>query len=173
MTDQSGLPPGHQQFYRLAEMASLIALRVNPHGESMRNTVDKVRKRIVYAADQGELHYVGPKALGLFFVPEVLVWAREKWPGALSDLPVSQEANAQVGMKLDATLSTYHIPGDLARCQEALQDALLTNRELERRLSTTEAEIERLGPLAEKYEQNREKNRQSARKPRKDPWHGK
>ena len=168
MTDEAELPPGTQLFYPIREMSRLIALRVNPSGEEMRTTVDKVRKRLVYAVDHDELHLIGPAGLQLYFVPEVLAWARRKWPEAFADLSVKSDAVAQSHMKLADELHDNYIPADPEKRGELLQEAYRTIDRLERDLTEARRELERLRPLAEKYEQNREKNRSSAKRPRND-----
>ncbi|MEO5812845.1 MAG: hypothetical protein ABIQ63_12115 [Rhodanobacter sp.] len=165
----NALPEGQQPFYALAEMTMLIARLVQPYGEPLRTTVDKVRKRILYATLKGALTTVGTGA-GLYSCPEVIAWARKKWPGKLNDLPAehSVSASATAGFRDDGHM--FVTPGDLPRCQAALLEALRENQQLRSELKAAQAEIERLKPIAEKYEKNRETNRQSAKRPRKGAW---
>lgn len=144
----------------------VIAYRVQPHGEELRTTVDKVRKRLMYAVDHHELHLAGPPGLQLFFVPQVLAWARSKWPEAFADIPIAHEAAANSSFTMGDASQACLIPGDPAKCQEALMDAHRTIHRLERELAALQKEADRLRPLAERYEQNRQKNRDSAKLPR-------
>ena len=167
MTDRAELPSGHPPFYRLPEIAMLIALRVKPQGEEMRATIDKVRKRLVYAVDQDDLHPIGPPGLQLFLSGEVFAWARRKWPEAFPDVRVRQETHAQSHLAVAVMANTDLIPGDLDRCQATLRETYRTIDRLERELADVLKEAEQLRPLAERYKQNSEKNRNSAKRPRK------
>lgn len=166
MTDEAELPAGVQQFYPIREMSRLIALRVKLSGEEMRTTVDKVRKRLVYAVDHGELHLVGPPALQLYFVPQVLAWARKKWPEAFADIRVKSEAVAQSHLEMRGELHDNYIPADPEKRGELLREAYQTIDRLERDLTDAKRELERLRPLAENYEQICKKNQHSAKGPR-------
>lgn len=158
-------PEGHQGLYPLAEMTMLIARLVQPYGEPMRTTVDKVRKRILYATLNGALTTVGTGA-GLYSCPQVIAWARKKWPGKLNDLQAehSVSASATAGFRDDGQM--FVTPGDLPRCQAALLDALREIQQLRTELKTAQAEIERLKPNAQKYELLCERNAKSAKLPR-------
>ena len=156
-------------FYPLQEMALSLGLRINPKGEPLRTTVDKVRKRLLYAVEHDELHLIGPPPLGLFHVQQVMAWARRKWPEAFSEVQVHHEAEGQSHLGLKDSLTADVIPGELERCQDVLQTAYTTIHTLERELAVAHKELARLRPLAERYEQNREKNRRSAKRPRKEP----
>lgn len=164
--DHAELPPGHKPFYDLREMAFLIALRVNPEGEAMRTTIDKVRKRLVYAVKQDELHAVGPPALQLFLAAQVFAWARKKWPETFGDMPVVHSAEAEEVVRFGDDAQPDVIPGDLTKCQEALRIAQTEIHRLQRDLEKAEREIDRLQPLAERYEEIRLKNQSSAKRPR-------
>ncbi|MFC5568844.1 hypothetical protein ACFPN1_02035 [Lysobacter yangpyeongensis] len=164
--DRAELPQAHKAFYDLREMALLIALRVNPEGEAMRTTVDKVRKRLMYAVKQDELHLMGPPVLQLFFAAQVFAWARKKWPEALGDIPVVQSADVEETIGLGDEAQPDVIPGDLIKCQEALRIAQTEIHRLQRNLEKAEREIDRLQPLAERYEEIRLKNQSSAKRPR-------
>ena len=78
------LREGHQLFCPLAEMALLIALRIQPTGEPLRITIDKVRKRLVYATEKGDLQTAHA---GLYYVPQAIAWSLKKWPGKFDGLP--------------------------------------------------------------------------------------
>jgi hypothetical protein len=161
----NGLPEGQQLFHPLAEMALLIALRIRPeNGEPMRTTIDKVRKRLVYATENGDLQVADA---GLYFVPQVIAWSQKKWPGKFDDLPAEHSRAATATLVMRDQARAFVIPGDLPGCQEALEDAHRKNRQLQTELNAAHAEIERLEPIAYKYEQIRQKNTRSAKLPRK------
>jgi hypothetical protein len=160
---RSELPEGHQLFYPLAEMAMLIAMRVNPPGEPLRTTIDKVRKRLVYATEKGNLQTAHA---GLYFVPQAIAWSQKKWPGKFDGLPAEHSATATSTAVVSDEVWGFVIPGDLPGCQKALEDAHRENQQLRTELRAAHAEIERLEPIAYKYEQIREKNTRSAKLPR-------
>ncbi len=153
-------------FLPLGKMAKVIAIRIRPAGEPMRITVDKVRKRLTYAVKNVDLQTVD----GLYPVPGTIAWARKKWPDKLNDLHADHSSAAQSTGVLRDEAWSFVIPGDLPRCQEALQECLRQVRQLQEELKTAHTEIERLKPVAEKYEKNRETNRRSAKQPRKGAW---
>lgn len=155
-----------QVFYPLAQMAMLIALRVRPPGEDGRATIDKIRKRLRYAVKIGEVHPMLSES-GLFYVPEVIAWAQRKWPDKLCDLVGEHAASAHSNLLVHDKVQHTSIPADLPSCQDALEDAQQLIHKLRADIASAHAEIARLRPLADKYEQNREKNRQSAKLPRK------
>lgn len=154
-------------FYPLQEMALLIALRINPKGEPVRATVDKVRKRLLYAVETDDLHVIEP--VKLFHVPQVMAWARRKWPEFFREVQIHHEANGQSHLRLKDTITADWIPAEIEQCQDVLQTAYTTIHTLERELAAAHKELARLRPLAERYEANREKNRRSAKRPRKEP----
>lgn len=160
----NGLPNGHQLLYPLAEMARLIALRIQPAGESLRTTIDKVRKRLVYATKNGELQTAHA---GLYFVPQAIAWSQKKWPGKFDGLPAEHSATATATAVIRDEVWGFVIPGDLPSCQKALEDAQRENQQLLTELKAARAEIDCLEPIAEKYEQICEKNARSAKLPRK------
>lgn len=158
------LPEGHQLLYPLAEMAMLIALRTRPAGEPLRTTIDKVRKRLVYATKNGDLQTAHAD---LYFVPQVIAWSLRKWPGKFDGLRAEHSATATAAVVVRDEIQGWVIPGDLPGCQEALRDAQRENEQLQAMLMAAHGEIERLRPIAEKYELIREKNRRSSQLPRK------
>jgi len=160
----NGLPEGHQLFYPLAEMAMLIALRIRPVGEPIRTTIDKVRKRLIYATKNGDLHTAHAD---LYFVPQAIAWSQKKWPGKFDGLAAEHSVTATNTLVIRDECRGFVIPGDLPGCQEALRDAQRENQQLQAELKTAQAEIDRLEPIAEKYERIREKNARSAKLPRK------
>jgi hypothetical protein len=163
-----GLPSASKPFYPLHEIATLIAMRVQPPGEELRTTLDKVRKRLIYALRKDELQLMTSGPLELFFGAQVFAWARKKWPEAFGDIPVTQDAKGESHLKIGITARTFLYPGSLEDCHKLLRSTYDEVDLLEQELRLAELEVTRLKPLAERYEQNREKNRRSAKKPRKD-----
>ena len=162
------MPPAGNQFYPLHEIATLIAIRVQPPGEELRTTLDKVRKRLLYALRKDELQLMTIGRLELFFGAQVFAWARKKWPEAFGDIPITQDATAQSNLRIGITARTFLYPGKLDDCHKLLRSTYDEVELLEQELGLAEREVARLKPLAERYEQNREKNRRSAKKPRKE-----
>ncbi len=142
----------------IQELVDLLAPRVRKAGDTLRQAKDKVRKRLLYAQKSGELERLGTPAKqpnGRCKVNDLLAY----YSRDLSEtLTVSDSAIADI------------IPGDLPRCQQALRDSQNKVRLLEAQLAESLAEIRRLKPLADRYEANRAKNRESAKKPRKGNW---
>jgi hypothetical protein len=160
-------PPSDPQADHLTigDMAMLIASRVRLPGEPIRATIDKVRKRLAHAVAKGELHTTGDQP-PLFYAPRVVAWARSKWPGKLLDLPAEHAVRVNEQLNISERALGYAIPDELESCQVALASALRQIDALCKHLQKVHGEVERLRPLAEKYEANREKNRRSARLPR-------
>lgn len=158
------LPEEPQLFLPLAKIALLIAVRIRPAGEPMRATIDKVRKRLIYATDHGDLQTVHA---GLYFVPQAIAWSQKKWPAKFDDLPAEHSATATATAVFRDEVRAFVIPGDLPGCQKALENAQRENHQLRTELKAAQAEIDRLDPIAEKYEQIRKKNTRSAKLPRK------
>jgi len=158
------LHKGHQLFYPLAEMALRIALRIQPTGEPLRTTIDKVRKRLVYATEKGDLQTAHA---GLYYVPQAIAWSLKKWPGKFDGLPAEHNATATATAMFRDEAQLFVMPGDLPRCQDALRDAQRENGQLRAELKAAHTEIAQLKPIAQKYEQIREKNTRSAKLPRK------
>jgi hypothetical protein len=77
------------------------------------------------------------------------------------------EVEVKEAIGLGDQLVSFTYPGDLDRSHEQLKMAYKQiNALADRALKAAYAEIDRLEPLAEKYEQIREKNRKSAKLPR-------
>jgi hypothetical protein len=158
-------PTEGQLFLRLAEVALMIATRVQSQGEPLRSTVDKVRKRLLYAVKIDVLHPIFN--LQLFFVPEVMVWAKQVWPVQFIGTHASYVSKATDTIGLGDACEPNVIPGEIGRCQQALMEALDLTRKLQSDLRHSQNEVARLTPLAERYENIRRKNRISARRLRR------
>ena len=149
------------------EVAILIAQRNQPPGEALRTTVDKVRKRIAYAVRRDDLQFVEDGPVEFLFGPQVFAWARRKWPEAFGDISETHDATVGSTAKIGAIARSYVYPAGVERCHELLRESYREAEVLKEELEALERELVRLRPLAERYETNREKNRKSAKLPRK------
>lgn len=159
----------------LSELAEFIAGRIKPHGEPIRVTIDKVRKRMLYAAKIGALHPI-PGSFN-FFAPEVEAWAKSKWPSEFQDVARVLTQSIEEKFGISDRLESRLIPNDLGRCKEELELAFSTIQQLrdrsallEDKLREAQEEVARLTPLAQGYENIRRKNRLAAKRPRKSIW---
>jgi hypothetical protein len=152
--------------HTLDQVAHILAPAVIRPGEDIRAAIDKVRKRVVYATEKGELQTWGVPRMQFYSLPLVIAWARKKWPGKLNRFPARQEVEVKEAVGLGDRLISFSYPGDLDRSHEQLKKAYKQINDLTAALKAAYAEIDRLEPLAERYEQIREKNRKSAKLPR-------
>jgi hypothetical protein len=167
MSEPSDTEPKKGDFtYTLAQVAHLLAPAVLRPGEDIRAAIDKVRKRVLYATEKGELQTWGVPGMRFYSLPLVIAWGRKKWPGKLNMFPARQEVEVIEGIGLGDQLVSFSYPGDLDRSHEQLKKAYKQINDLAAALKAAYAEIDRLEPLAEKYEMIREKNRISAKLPR-------
>jgi len=149
-------------------MALMLALRLGGRDKAQRPVLDKLRKRLQYAARNGLLTQIGPAGdpKSLFIVEEVLRWARQRFPSGFDDVQLTSHVTVTDGIALGDSLRVSSIPADLAKCQQALRDAQDLIDHLEGELAAAKREIDRLAPLAERYLENVETNRRSAKRPR-------
>ena len=158
------LPEGHDLFFPLVLMTEFIAERVQPYGESLRATTDKVRKRLLYAAKIGRLRTVDTD---LFSLPHVIAWSQEKWPGKFDDFHVERRKTIGSEASFSDEATCIVLPGNLKECQDALEVAQKQIHLLQTDLKAAHAEIECLKGFEKKYVNIREKNTESAKRPRK------
>lgn len=166
MNESAELPVEQKPFYTLTEISALLAFRVQPDGESLRKTRDKVRKRLRYAVENDYLHVMGVGDLQLFFAAEVFAWARRTWPDAFGDIRVRHEADLSDAVGLCDSPKARVLPGELNECHELLLNTYAEADSLKDELARAERELARLRPLAERYEEIRARNRSSAKKSR-------
>jgi hypothetical protein len=152
--------------YTLAQVAHVLAPAVLRPGEDIRAAIDKARKRVMYATEKGELQTWGVPGAHFYSLPLVIAWARQKWPGKLDMFSARQKVEVKEAIGLGDQLVSFTYPGDLDRSHEQLKKAYKQINDLAAALKAAYAEIDRLEPLAEKYEMIREKNRISAKLPR-------
>jgi hypothetical protein len=152
--------------HTLDQVAHILAPVVLRSGEELRAVIDKVRKRVEYAVERGDLRTEGVPGMRFYCLPQVIAWARRKWPGKFPELTAEHEAKVQSRVGIGDRLGSCTYPADLDRSHDALKKAYGQIKELTVALKAAYAEIDLLRPLAEKYEQNREKNRKSAKLPR-------
>lgn len=166
MTDiDAANPPAQEALVSLSEIIQTLAARVQPYGEPMRLTVDKVRKRVLYAIRIGDLH-VAPGTDHLFS-PQVMQWSKLKWPAAMTDVRAVKAGQCQEVLGALDELVGDVVPATLEGRKQALIEAFDLNFRLARELRLANEEIARLAPLAERYENIRRKNRLAAGRPRK------
>lgn len=167
MRGSSDQEPKKGEFtHTLTQVANVLAPAVRQPGEELRAAIDKVRKRVEYAVEMGDLQAQGALGMRFYCLPLVIAWAREKWPGNFLGLPAEHEKTAKSAFGIGDQLGSNTYPGDLDRSHDALKLAYGQIKELAKALKAAYAEIDRLEPLAAKYENIREKNRQSAQRPR-------
>lgn len=157
----------------IQELVELLAPRVKAPGDSLRQAKDKVRKRLLYSHRSGELVRFEAQERGddgRFWLGCIVAWGREKWPGKLTDLPARHNATVEERFRSASSAFGDVVPTDLPQCREALRACQAQVRLLEAKLAEHQREIGRLKQLADRYESNRAKNRESARKPRKKAW---
>ena len=149
--------------YSLGELAKLIAAQIQPRGEPLRTTVDKVQKRLKYAIHSGELQVLDSGSQ-LLSTAQVLPWARKKWPEFFKGVPVRHEIDVQSGFRASASSDEDLLPGDLQQRREALMKAFQTISQLRQDLAKATEEAERLRPKAEKYEDTCLTNHENGKK---------
>lgn len=155
-----------QQLYSILQIVDFLALELGVSGADARSARDKIRKQLVYAIEQGHLECTGPPQAKQLSMPQVRRWARDKWPEELNHLNVRRQIEAVASAVLSVHADVHYYPGNLETCHKELRAAYARNEKLAGELAAAQAEITHLRPLAEKYEQNRETNRTSAKKPR-------
>lgn len=130
-----------------------------------RATRDKVRKRVRYGLGDGSLPRLD---LGTTDVHrnELILWSRKKWPGKFTDTPVNFTEHCQDGIGVRAETDAFRFPSDIASCHLLLRQSRMLLQLLEAKCRAQEQIIGDLRPDAQKYRQMREKNRESAKKPR-------
>lgn len=167
---ENGHPPSQDpDFLTLQPMAELLAVRLRRPDEAIRPALDRLRKLLQRAAVRGDLTQMGPTGDpgSYFVVQEVLRWARLRFPDGFDDVPLKETVCVGESVGIRAGVRLREIPGDLGRCQNALQEAQDLIRYLEGELQVAQREIAELAPLAERQRERVESNRRSARLPRK------
>lgn len=127
------------KLFTLAEATRRIATCcINP-GDTTRQTEDRVRKRIRYAVDTGELRCLPGNR---FEVKALLKWASDKWPtefddSVLTGIPTPRPRSLSTG------LSAILFPPD-DRIEDALAEAYERIAELEAENAALRQELEAL-----------------------------
>ena len=131
-----------------------------------RATRDKVRKRVRYGLGDGSLPRVD---LATTDVDRnaLIIWCRTKWPGKFVDIPVRYEDQIQENVSLRDGTDAIAYPSDVASCHALLRQNRMLLQLLAAKCRAQEQIILDLSPDAQKYRQMREKNRESAKKPRR------
>jgi hypothetical protein len=155
----------------LASAVTFLVHHARDPNDDPRQARDKIRKRLLYAIEKGELL---PGALmivsdeGALPAPEFITWARTKWPSEFNAFPALIAGITQSSFNVGDKVLPYVYPGDIPRCHDALRDAYRINRELSTQVGAALVEIDRLQPIEAKYVALCEKNRQNAMRPRKE-----
>ncbi len=152
--------------HTLSQVADFLVPKIRRPGEGLRAVIDKVRKRVEYAAKNGDLEAQVIAGKRLYCLPLVLAWASRKWPANFPGVTTRQEGTASGAMGFTGGGSGFTYPGDLKESHAALRVAHMRIYELTEALKSAQLEIDRLRPLAEKYEEICEKNRKSAKRSR-------
>lgn len=150
---------------KIHQAVDLLLGQIGPPSSEVREVKDKVRKRIVYALVKGHLRHANAGREGLDR-NELLVWARRKWPGKIKEPVVQFVANSET-LNLSGCAGAETYPSTIDACHELLRAARKMIRDLDLRDMVLMGEVARLRPLAEKYADICEANRQSAIRPRK------
>ncbi len=125
----------------IEELCELIAPFVMKKGETPRLARDKVRKKIKYAIQCGQLEAIKENKFNgtlLIRLKDVIKWSERRYRGRQIGLPTLIE-----GRTAELRISTFKgvmsldpIPNDLGECQLALGAALERIRELENQLNS-------------------------------------
>jgi len=150
----------------LVQVANILAPAVRNPEEELRAAIDKVRKRVEYAVKKGDLDAQVIAGKRLYCMPLVLAWASRKWPANFPRVTTRQEGTASGALGFTGGGSGFTYPGDLKESHAALRAAHIRIYELSEALKSGQLEIDRLKPLAEKYEEICKKNRKSAKRSR-------
>ena len=129
-----------------------------------RATRDKVRKRIRYGLGDGSLPRLDVQTLDVDR-DAFIYWARKKWPGKFN-IPITIAGALSDEMKMTVTPDAQLLPSDIAACHALLRQKQLLLQLLDAKCRAQEQIIADLRPEAEKYRKIREKNYESAKKPR-------
>lgn len=154
------------------EMVEFAMERLDPAQPERRATRDKVRKRIRGGLGDGKLPRLDLQTMDVDR-HAFIYWARTKWPGKFN-IPISVPGALSDTARLAASADGALLPTDIATCHALLRQQRWLLQMLDARSRAQDQIIADLRPDAERYRQIREKNRKSARKPRRESgsWYG-
>jgi len=152
--------------------AGAAALIVNLHPDKDRvddrYLRDRVRKQINARIESGAIIEARPNMIRLDEVAEL---ARETWPdGNYDNLPrvlTPGTGHLQTRGSVPLTGQSTSLPATVKQCNRVIRDLEAEVSRLTNALRECKQHIADLEPDALKYRANREKNRNSARKPRR------
>lgn len=163
-------PPGPRTAESEVSFAEAVALLAQARGTpswELRQEKERLSQRLRYALRKGTITEVrtGNRR---FKLGDITLWAQRKGlnPVGLPAAPVTL-AGANTTITHDSSVGAIVSPGSLAECCQELAKAASTISRLEAELAAANRELARLRPIAEHDAQRREKNRKSARKPRR------
>lgn len=126
------------------ELAKIIAKRIGSAVEYEQN-YDRVRKRIEYAAQRGDLTGDGTSPT-TYDWDAAIAWARTKYPGLGFDrLAITHQAAAHIVVhdRVKGEAKARHQPATLAECMEELHRALERVEELEKEAEALRQDAQR------------------------------
>lgn len=146
------------------EAVAFVMERLAVPTPEQRATRDKVRKRIRYGLGDGSLPRLDVQTLDVDH-DAFIYWAREKWPGKFN-VQITTAGKLSDVVHIAGTPEANVLPSDIATCHALLRQKQLLLQLLDAKCLAQERIIGDLRQDAEKYRQMREKNRESAKKPR-------
>jgi len=148
-----------------ADAVAFLASRVKENDEEERDPRDRCRKLIADHIRRGLL----ATNAGRLQVAELGRWARERWPGRFDDMPargVGRIGSAR-GYGRSGEVYGIGLSANLADCHQEIIRLVERERELKARVRELETTIAQLSPDAQRYRENKVKNQENARKPRR------
>lgn len=149
---------------RFDEAVDFVMERLAVPTPEQRATRDKVRKRIRYGLGDGSLPRLDVQTLDVDR-DAFIYWARKKWPGKFN-IPIEVPGVLSDGINLAARPEELFLPSDIETCHALLRRNRFLLQMFEARCLAQDVLISELRPDAERYREIREKNRESAKKPR-------
>lgn len=147
-----------------SDAVARIAERTCLPEDRAREAKNRVSKRISYAVKQGKLV---ESARGFFVFGELAAWVRDTWPGLFNDWPCRMSADYGSSGMCSDIYDDVVLPGTIKRCHDVIGEMHDRINSLERSLKDAQFEIERIRPLAERWEEFCNGNKENAGKPRK------
>lgn len=146
------------------EVVAFIMERLDVPQPERRSTRDKVRKRVRSGLGDGKLPRLDLETTDVDR-DQLIYWARTKWPGKFN-IPITVPGHLRDTAALAGQAEVLALPASIEECHALIRGLDSRNRLLVMMLNRQAAIISDLRPLAEQYERNREKNRESAKRPR-------
>lgn len=161
--------PGEIMEYTLSSIitrsdaVARIAERTRLPEDREREAKNRVSKRISHAVKQGKLVESSHRN---FVFGELAAWVRNTWPGLFNDWPCRMSADFASAAVYSSFFDAVVLPGTIKRCHDVISEMHERINSLERSLKDAQLEIERIRPLAERWEELCSRNKENAGKPR-------